>query len=330
MAINKSLFTLRQVITCLAATSSASSIPADQLLQPPGGTGGGSGNPASSHVPYRDSKLTSLLKNSLGGNSMTLMVACLAPVDTFYEENLSTLDYASRAARITNQVALNEDAKTKLVRELRAEVAFLRQQLAAVQLQGVAQLSAGQISEQRQGQQPPLAPGQPSSTGPSGVVGGRNAAAAAQGSPGSRKGDPGAPGGASSSRPGEAGPASAGSAGAPGGGTGLSAEELRQRLLESTQHDVGIMVTKLLDAISKWRGLGPFPGCDERVGGLGPCPDSALPSTLLYMPPPPSSPSCSPLQTWCSPCPLSTSSCGPRTTRSVSTATRCASTTTAS
>ena len=267
VAINKSLFTLRQVITCLAATSSASSIPADQLLQPPGGTGGGSGNPASSHVPYRDSKLTSLLKNSLGGNSMTLMVACLAPVDTFYEENLSTLDYASRAARITNQVALNEDAKTKLVRELRAEVAFLRQQLAAVQLQGVAQLSAGQIGEQRQGQQPSLAPGQPSSAVFSGVVGGRNAAAAAQGNLGSRKGDQGAPGGASSSRPGEAGPASAGSAGAPGGGpgggAGLSAEELRQRLLESTQHDVGIMVTKLLDAISEWRGLGLFPGCDQ-------------------------------------------------------------------
>ena len=48
-------------------------------------------HPLATHVPYQDSKLTSLLKNSLGGESMTLMVACLAPVDTFYEENLSTL-----------------------------------------------------------------------------------------------------------------------------------------------------------------------------------------------------------------------------------------------
>jgi hypothetical protein len=97
VAINKSLFTLRHVITCLAAAASSASGPG-QPQQQPGLSPG--------HVPYRDSKLTSLLKNSLGGNSMTLMIACLAPVDLFYEENLSTLEYASKAARITNQVGL--------------------------------------------------------------------------------------------------------------------------------------------------------------------------------------------------------------------------------
>jgi hypothetical protein len=55
-------------------------------------------------VPYRDSKLTALLKNSLGGNSLTVMIACLAPTDAAYEENMSTLDYAARAKRVTNHV----------------------------------------------------------------------------------------------------------------------------------------------------------------------------------------------------------------------------------
>ena len=50
------------------------------------------------HVPYRDSKLTSLLKQSLGGNSYCLMVACISPSDKFYEESVSTLNYATRAA----------------------------------------------------------------------------------------------------------------------------------------------------------------------------------------------------------------------------------------
>eukprot|EP00195_Chlamydomonas_chlamydogama_P000098 CAMPEP_0202918878 /NCGR_PEP_ID=MMETSP1392-20130828/74439_1 /ASSEMBLY_ACC=CAM_ASM_000868 /TAXON_ID=225041 /ORGANISM="Chlamydomonas chlamydogama, Strain SAG 11-48b" /LENGTH=371 /DNA_ID=CAMNT_0049612047 /DNA_START=68 /DNA_END=1180 /DNA_ORIENTATION=- len=128
VAINKSLFTLRQVITCL--TTSQAHADAAATAQ---AAGGPAPPPGFSHIPYRDSKLTQLLKNSLGGNSLTMMIACLAPVDTFYEENLSTLDYASRTKRITNQVAVNEDPKTKLIRELRAEVAFLRHQLAVLQ-----------------------------------------------------------------------------------------------------------------------------------------------------------------------------------------------------
>ena len=55
------------------------------------------------HVPYRDSKLTSLLMHSLGGNSVTLMLACLSPSDRHYDENLSTLGYAARAKRISNK-----------------------------------------------------------------------------------------------------------------------------------------------------------------------------------------------------------------------------------
>ena len=53
-------------------------------------------------MPDRESKLTTILKQSLGGNSYTLMIACLAPLDTFIEENVSTLNYAAKAAKINN------------------------------------------------------------------------------------------------------------------------------------------------------------------------------------------------------------------------------------
>ncbi len=95
VAINKSLFTLRHVITCLA-----SNMKADQKMET---QGTGAANPKL--PPYRDSKLTSLLKNSLGGTAMTLMIACVAPSDCFFEENLSTLEYARQAARITNKAS---------------------------------------------------------------------------------------------------------------------------------------------------------------------------------------------------------------------------------
>ena len=52
------------------------------------------------YVPYRESKLTTILKQSLNGNSFTLMIACLAPIDLYTEENISTLNYAARAAKI--------------------------------------------------------------------------------------------------------------------------------------------------------------------------------------------------------------------------------------
>jgi hypothetical protein len=114
------------------------------------------------HVPYRDSTLTRLLKPSLGGNSLTLMIACVAPSDHYYEvqsvvcivivstqascmmralvyarvclqENLSTLNYASLAKRISNTATVNEDPKTRLIRQLRKQIKFLKEQLARAQ-----------------------------------------------------------------------------------------------------------------------------------------------------------------------------------------------------
>ena len=103
--INQSLFALRKVITNLAKKN--------RRL----------------HIPFRDSTLTSLLKNSLGGNAFTTMVACLTPSDTFYEENLCTLEYASRANSIVNTMTVREDPKTKLIRELKQRVADLEAEL---------------------------------------------------------------------------------------------------------------------------------------------------------------------------------------------------------
>jgi Kinesin-like protein len=85
--INRALFTLRQVITNLSN--------------------------GESFVPYRDSKLTSLLKQSIGGNSYCVMIACLSPVDDYLEENISTLEYATKAGCISNEPVKNVDPKTK-------------------------------------------------------------------------------------------------------------------------------------------------------------------------------------------------------------------------
>jgi len=82
-----------------------------------------------SFIPYRESKLTQLLKQSLGGNSYTLMIACLSPSDRFIEENLSTLNYAARASLISNLPTKNIDPQMiqldetkKKVRDLEAEL----------------------------------------------------------------------------------------------------------------------------------------------------------------------------------------------------------------
>jgi len=106
--INKSLFTLRQVITGLA--DSAKSGKKMASLQ---------------HIPYRDSKLTCLLKQSIGGNSYCLMIACLSPSDAYVEENLSTLAYATKASFISNEPTKNEDPKMKLINELKSKVSSL-------------------------------------------------------------------------------------------------------------------------------------------------------------------------------------------------------------
>ncbi|KAI4904498.1 hypothetical protein NFI96_025300 [Prochilodus magdalenae] len=83
----------------------------------------------SSHIPYRDSKLTRLLRDSLGGNAKTIMVATLGPASCCYEETLTTLRYASRAKNIKNVPRVNEDPKDALLREFQQEIARLKAQL---------------------------------------------------------------------------------------------------------------------------------------------------------------------------------------------------------
>mmetsp|Transcript_34136 Transcript_34136/g.59579 ORF Transcript_34136/g.59579 Transcript_34136/m.59579 type:complete len:756 (+) Transcript_34136:21-2288(+) len=83
----------------------------------------------SSHVPYRDSKLTRLLQESLGGNSKTVMIANLGPADWNYDETISTLRYANRAKNIKCKPKINEDPKDALLREYQEEIARLKAQL---------------------------------------------------------------------------------------------------------------------------------------------------------------------------------------------------------
>ncbi|XP_070171033.1 osmotic avoidance abnormal protein 3 [Polyergus mexicanus] len=81
------------------------------------------------HVPYRDSKLTRLLRDSLGGNARTLMIACVSPSDIDAEETLSTLRYAARARCIKNKPIVNEDPKDALLRQYQLELQRLRKLL---------------------------------------------------------------------------------------------------------------------------------------------------------------------------------------------------------
>ncbi|KAJ3033179.1 Kinesin-like protein kif3a [Rhizophlyctis rosea] len=83
----------------------------------------------SSHIPYRDSKLTRLLQDSLGGNAKTLMVATLSPASYNYDETVSTLRYANRAKSIKNKPKINEDPKDAMLREFQEEIKRLKAQL---------------------------------------------------------------------------------------------------------------------------------------------------------------------------------------------------------
>ena len=83
----------------------------------------------SGHIPYRDSKLTRLLQDSLGGNTKTLMIANLGPADYNYDETLSTLRYANRAKNIKNKPKINEDPKDAMLREFQDEIKRLKAQL---------------------------------------------------------------------------------------------------------------------------------------------------------------------------------------------------------
>lgn len=83
----------------------------------------------STHIPYRNSKLTRLLQDSLGGNSKTVMVANIGPADYNYDESISTLRYATRAKSIKNHAVINEDPKDALLRRIEKEIADLKKQL---------------------------------------------------------------------------------------------------------------------------------------------------------------------------------------------------------
>lgn len=74
---------------------------------------------AKKHIPYRDSKLTRILQDSLGGNSNTLMIACVSPAESNFEESLNTLKYASRARRIKNKPVVNRDPQSALISSLK-------------------------------------------------------------------------------------------------------------------------------------------------------------------------------------------------------------------
>ncbi|XP_068163068.1 kinesin-like protein KIF21A isoform X2 [Antennarius striatus] len=83
----------------------------------------------STHVPYRDSKLTRLLQDSLGGNSQTVMIACISPSDRDFMETLNTLKYANRARNIKNKVVVNQDKASQQISALRTEIARLQMEL---------------------------------------------------------------------------------------------------------------------------------------------------------------------------------------------------------
>lgn len=82
------------------------------------------------HIPYRDSTLTRLLQESLGGNSSTLMIAAISPADYNYEETVGTLKYANRAKSIANEVTRNEDLTERMIRDLKDQIEALKRQLA--------------------------------------------------------------------------------------------------------------------------------------------------------------------------------------------------------
>jgi hypothetical protein len=88
------------------------------------------------HIPYRDSKLTRLLQDSLGGNTKTIMIACISPSAFNYDEILGTLRYASRAKNIQNKPKINEDPKDALLREYEMEIKKLKQLLEERSLNG--------------------------------------------------------------------------------------------------------------------------------------------------------------------------------------------------
>ncbi|CAM4578533.1 stAR-related lipid transfer protein 9 isoform X1 [Caretta caretta] len=140
--INKSLVTLGIVISTLAQNSQLfSSCQSINSITSEGDSHVSSHPPGSvtrprrqAYIPYRDSILTWLLKDSLGGNSKTIMIATISPASSSYNETMSTLRYASNAKNIINKPQVNEDANVKLIRELREEIDRLKTMLMSFEL----------------------------------------------------------------------------------------------------------------------------------------------------------------------------------------------------
>ncbi|XP_055020941.1 kinesin-like protein KIF1A [Boleophthalmus pectinirostris] len=126
--INKSLTTLGKVISALAEVDS-------------GPNKNKKKKKVESFIPYRDSVLTWLLRENLGGNSRTAMVAALSPADINYDETLSTLRYADRAKQIRCNAVINEDPNNRLVRELKEEVSRLKDLLYAQGLGDIIEMT---------------------------------------------------------------------------------------------------------------------------------------------------------------------------------------------
>ncbi|ALC43091.1 Klp64D [Drosophila busckii] len=102
----------------------------------------------STHIPYRNSKLTRLLQDSLGGNSKTVMCATISPADSNYMETISTLRYAGRAKNIQNRMHINEEPKDALLRHFQEEIARLRKQLEDGSFEDELQPSAEEEEEE--------------------------------------------------------------------------------------------------------------------------------------------------------------------------------------
>ncbi|XP_042650144.1 kinesin-like protein KIF1B isoform X18 [Tyto alba] len=130
--INKSLTTLGKVISALAEVDNC--------------TNKSKKKKKTDFIPYRDSVLTWLLRENLGGNSRTAMVAALSPADINYDETLSTLRYADRAKQIKCNAVINEDPNAKLVRELKEEVTRLKDLLRAQGLGDIIDTSMGSLT----------------------------------------------------------------------------------------------------------------------------------------------------------------------------------------
>ena len=104
--INRGLLSLGNVIAALSETSNKKA-----------------------HVPYRESKLTRILQDSLGGNSRTYMIACISPAETNFEESLGTLKYASRTRNIKNKPKINRDPQSAMISQLKQQIFELQKKI---------------------------------------------------------------------------------------------------------------------------------------------------------------------------------------------------------